>query len=59
MKKKKEPKIEYKKIQYNPAWLDSLIERLEKKDLFNKVKQYSKVQYRYFKYSNYNYVSKC
>jgi len=44
MKKKKEPKIEYKKIQYNPAWLDNLIERLEKKNLFHKVKQYSKTQ---------------
>jgi len=44
MKKKKEPKIEYKKMQYNPAWLDSLIERLEKKNLFIKVKQYSKIQ---------------
>jgi hypothetical protein len=44
MKKKKEPKIEYKKIQYNPAWLDNLIERLEKKNLFHKAKQYSKIQ---------------
>lgn len=54
MEKKKEPKIEYKKMQYNPAWLDSLIERLEKKNLFHKVKQYSKIRDYDISCSNYN-----